>query len=191
MIEIEYKFKISKDKINSIEDRLMNLGFSSKGRFYEKTTMYDNTSKIMQKTNGRIRIRLINNETVEFSYKKPLITHSGPKKEIEYEVVINQDNAEVNLVNILKMMNFKPTSSYERYRTTYSNGKVKVTIDEFPFADFVEIEGDEDKVTDIAFKLQFNVKEHLNDPCDTLFSQWRKKKGLKPSNHMTFNDYYK
>ena len=58
MIEIELKFKIEENQINSILENLQRIGFSfSHSRFYEKTVMFDNKNKIMQKTDGRIRLR--------------------------------------------------------------------------------------------------------------------------------------
>jgi hypothetical protein len=67
----------------------------------------------------------------------------------------------------------------------------KVEIDENPFSNFIEIEGDENDVKGIALDLGFDLVEALTKPCDTLFNEWRKGQGLSFSLHMRFDDYDK
>lgn len=143
--------------------------------------MFDNKDGLMQKTDGRIRVRKSGRE-VEFCYKKPIL-RQGVKKEIEYEIVASSYD---NLIKIISKMGFKKTTSYERYRTPYEKNKVKVTIDEYPFAVFVEIEGEEKKIAKVAKELGFDKKDNLTDSCDSLFIKWRAKRGLKPTNDMKF-----
>ena len=56
---------------------------------------------------------------------------------------------------------------------------------------FIEIEGEENKIIEIASKLNLNLKKNLTDACDTLFQQWRKERGLPFKPHMKFEDYDK
>ena len=191
MIEIEYKFQLAKEALSNLQGKLEKLYFTNKGRLYEKTTMYDNPDNLMQRTNGRIRIRNVGEVQVEFSYKKPLPSDGGPKKEIEYEVSLEQGSEA--LKHIVEHMGFHETTSYERYRTTFTNATrtIKVTLDEFPFANFIEVEGDEKDVTKTAEALGFRLADHLNKSCDTLFTEWRAERGLPMTNHMRFEDYDK
>ncbi len=192
MIEVELKFAIegtTKKYIILLE----KLGFLlATDRSYEKTTMYDNSQGLMQVSNGRIRVRTIKNNNFsncEFSYKLPLpVGKSGIKKEIEYEVRVS-DGAE--LERILKAMQYLPTTSYERYRTVLKKDKIKVTIDEYPYANFLEIEGKQREISLLAKNLGFKLKDNLSKPCDTLFTEWRKVRGLIMKPHMRFRDYDK
>lgn len=189
MIEIELKFQIEKKGIRKIVESLKNLGYVLKiQRIYEKTVMYDNHQGIMQTTDGRIRLR-VSGEKYELCYKKP-ITRDEIKMEIEYEVGVSDfDMTE----KILEMMEFAPTTSYERYRTVLvsADGAVKITIDEYPFSSFIEIEGGKENIKEVALDLGFDLKDNLTDPCDTLFQRWRKERGLPFKPHMLFNDYNK
>lgn len=109
------------------------------------------------------------------------------KTEIEYEVDVSDfDTTE----KILEMMEFTPTTSYERYRTVLV-GAVKITIDEYPFSSFIEIEGEKKNIKKVALHLGFDLKDNLIDPCDTLFQKWRAKRGLSFKPHMMFEDYDK
>ena len=49
----------------------------------------------------------------------------------------------------------------------------------------------ENKIIEIASKLNLNLKKNLTDACDTLFQEWRKERGLPFKPHMRFEDYDK
>jgi len=183
MIEVELKYYIF--DIPKILKSLKEIGFDiEQKRTLELSEMFDNESGLMQKTNGRIRVRKIG-DRVEFCYKKPLNSNKI-KKEIEYETKV-QDYEQ--LINIITEMGFTKTTSYERYRTLLTNSnKIKVTIDEYPFATFLEIEGDEEKIRTISDKLGFNIKDNLVEPCDTLFRKWRIEHSLEPIPNMLFKN---
>ncbi len=123
MVEIEYKFTVEDiaDTITGLEGLKAKL---VKPRTYELSVMYDNSAGLMQKTDGRIRVRQ-SGEVVEFCYKKPLI-REGVKHEIEHQVEVDQLDP---LLKILEAMEFSPTTSYERHRTEYELLGVKVTLD--------------------------------------------------------------
>ncbi len=183
MIEIELKFEI--EDAEKIAQALRGLDFAPKReRTYEKTVMYDNPAGLMQTTDGRVRVRQ-SGDRVEFSYKIP-ITRDEIKQELEYEVMVSDFS---ELEKILAKMEFTPTTSYERYRTELEKNGVKATIDEYPFAKFLELEGPEDKIKVAAEGLGFDLKDNLTDSCDTLFTKWRKEQGLEPVPHMRFDDY--
>jgi len=180
-IEIELKFKLEKD----IEIFLNQFDETSE-RVYQKTVMFDNNQGLMQTTNGRIRLRQTG-DSVSLSYKLPLPSETV-KKEIEWETKI--DSWKVG-EELLKAMGFDETTSYEKYRTTFQYKGVEIDIDEYPFATFVEIEGDEDSVKKIAIDLGFSLEKALIKPCDTLFNEWRASRNLPMSSHMKFDSYDK
>lgn len=185
MIEIELKFNINDPK--QIKNKLLSLNFDQKhARHFEKTVMYDNTQKLMQQTDGRIRLRKTD-VACTLSYKKP-ISRNGIKKEIEYEVgVTSYDQTD----NIIRSMGYSPVSSYEKFRHTFIKKSVIATIDEYPFATFLELEGDENEITNTAKELDFDINDNITDSCDTLFVNWRRSNGLDPKLHMEFDGYDK
>jgi predicted adenylyl cyclase CyaB len=186
-VEIELKFSIKNLSLLDFWKKLEQLWFTNKWKKYEKTSMYDNRDFLMQKTNGRIRLR-ISWEKYELSYKKPIVDDSWIKKEIEYNCdIANPDT----LSKILNTMDYYEVSSYERYRTTYMDSweLIQVTIDEFPFDIFLEIEWDEQRIIQLADDLWFSIKDNLTKPCDTLFNDRRKSQWLAEKMIMTFDDY--
>ena len=171
-----------------------NLGVEFGVRKFEKTVMFDNEDGLMQTTDGRIRLR--KNEwvvegkklkTALISYKKPLKSKDGEaKREIEIETGVEDFN---KMKEILEKMGFKEVSSYEKYRTKAKNLDIDLTIDEYPFTSFVEIEGEENKIKESALKLGFNLEKHINLPADTLFNIWRKNMGLPEKMIMDFKNF--
>jgi adenylate cyclase class 2 len=180
-IEIELKFLLQENPESFLKR------FSKAGkRVYQKTVMFDNEQRLMKKTNGRIRLRQDGEITI-LSYKLPLSSNTV-KKEIQWETKI--DSWQVGK-ELLKAMGFKETTSYEKYRTSFEYKGSKIEIDEYPFANFIEIEGEEENIKKIALDLGFNLKKAITKPCDTLFNEWRAKKGLPPTNKMLFANYDK
>lgn len=108
-IEIELKFALFE------QPEVFLKRFSNPGkRTYQKTVMFDNSQGLMQKTNGRVRLRQ-DGEAVTLSYKLPLPSDTV-KKEIEWETRV--DSWEIG-ENLLKAMRFDETTSYEKYRTSF------------------------------------------------------------------------
>jgi len=185
-IEIEYKFWV-KDKQNLIK-KLDKMTTAKKPRQYQKSVMYDNPQAIMQKTNGRIRVRTFGNSGEKaLTYKKPISSKNGAKREIEYEIFFKDPNNQIE--KILEAMEFRATTSYERYQTKWEIDGVEITLDEYPFADIIEIEGKIQKIKKLAKDLGFNIKDGLTKPVDTLFQEWRKERELSFKPHMRFDDF--
>lgn len=187
-IELEYKFWV-KDKKSLI--KILNTKTSKKKPCqYQNNMMFDNPAGLMQITDGRIRVRTLGNSgNKTLTYKKPLPPKNGAKREIEYEVVFKDTKSQIE--KILEAMKFEPTTSYERYQTSWEINGVNVTLDEYPYADIIEIEGKKQAIEKIAEELGFNIQEGLTKPTDTLFQEWRRKRGLPFKPHMRFNDFNK
>lgn len=180
-IEIELKLPLSEPPEEFLS-RFTDVG----ERTYQKTVMFDNDQGLMRKTNGRVRLRQ-DGEAVALSYKLPLPSHTV-KKEVEWETRV--DSWEIG-ENLLKAMGFNETTSYEKYRTSFDYKGVKLEVDEYPFANFLEVEGEEEDVKKIALELGFDLMSALKESCDTLFTRWRAEKGLPMKPHMRFEDYDK
>lgn len=182
-IEIELKFELKSDKIERIkkDDRITILK-----ECYQQTVMFDNADQLMERTNGRIRLRQ-HGDKITVSYKKPLPSDGNYKKEIELETEVG--NFDV-MTDILKMMGYSPTTSYEKYTThlKFKNSDAELEIQKYPFATFLEIEGEKEEIEKVAKELNLDIKNSLTKPVDTLFCEWREKRGLPFKSHMRFSD---
>ena len=172
MIEIELKFKL----IGTLKDfREKMIGhYVVQPRTLETTMMYDNKELLMQKTDGRLRIR--SGQIRTLSYKKPL-TRKGIKQEIEYEVDVSSIS-QTKL--ILNSIGFQKVSGYTRHRTIWRIKGSKVFLDEFSFGNFVEIEGSKKEIKEIAKELWFDLKSNITKSYDGIYNEMCLEKGIKP-----------
>lgn len=185
MPEIEYKFALT-GSIAEMSRRLTSLGFQLSKRHRERTTMFDNDEGLMRVTNGRLRLRRSGRQA-SMSYKKPLPNQSGgPKRETEFQIDVS---SYAQAWKIIGRLGFKESSSYEKYRLAARRCDVTVTIDEYPYQTFVEIEGPPEEIRRVAGQLGFDIRSHLSEPADTLFNRWRRERGLPEKMHLRFTDY--
>ncbi|MFH1643746.1 MAG: class IV adenylate cyclase [bacterium] len=187
MVEKELKFKIQ--DINKLLDKLDNLGAKKEKRVFERTVMFDNSSGIMKVTDGRLRLRTKIEENgtkgAQLSYKKPL-TRKGIKQEIDIVVDIGDPQ---KIEKILYYADYKPVSSYERFRTIYYLYDAEISIDEFPFGNYIEVEADNlEKLRELATKLDFSMEKNITLSYDTLYYNQRISEGKEPIMHIVFTD---
>ena len=186
-IEIELKFKIKNEDILKIKDT-PDIIFLEE--VHQKTVMFDNADKLMEHTDGRIRLRQQGNKT-SLSYKRPLPSVGNEKKEVEIETEVGNFEA---MANILRMMGYAPSTSYEKYTTPIKlkdKSEIHIEIQKYPFETFLEIEGDKEETEKAAKQLGFEIKNAIKKSVDTLFTEWRAIKGLPFKPRMTFKDYDK
>lgn len=182
--EVRYYYPISKKE--EIEEILSKFGELKKSlRTYEKTIQFNHCDErynfYSKEVDGRFRFRISSNEKeskCKLSWKKRLkdTTDDLVNKEEEKEVNIPFDDKDNFLYIISNVMKFPVVESYERYRTTYSNEDIEISIDEYPFGLALEIEN---KSTD-------------KDPMEVV-ADWTKKMNLDINNsyRLSWDDKYK
>ena len=100
------------------------------------------------------------------------------RKEIEF-VVEDFEKAS----QFLEALGYRQTMVYEKYRTTYELDDVLIMLDELPYGNFVEIEGDtNEQIQAIATRLRLDWSAAIGMSYTGLFENLRKALQLK------FND---
>lgn len=192
-IELEIKFLVNPKIIIEIKKKILKISeIIYKGKAYEKTTMLDNSIGLMQKDDARLRVRQISqgkndkNSKIEFSYKRRIKANGGIKQEEEIETKFVAD---IDLFfQILNKMGYEITTSYERYRETYENDNVKITLDEFPFGYILEIEGSKEYIDATCKLLNLDIEKSYPLSCDDVYVELCEKEGIKPQDHILFNN---
>lgn len=182
--EVRYYYPISKkEEIEEILSKFKELKKSL--RTYEKTIQFNHCDErynfYSKEIDGRFRFRISSNEEEtksKLSWKRRLkdTTMDNVNKEEEKEVNIEKDEVDNFLYIVSNVMRFPVVESYERYRTTYSNEDIEISIDEYPFGLALEIEN---KSTD-------------KDPMEVV-ADWTKKMNLDINNsyRLSWDDKYK
>jgi adenylate cyclase class 2 len=135
--ETEVKFFV-KD-LNRVEMRLRELkAHLIQARVHEVNLRFDNPNGDLRKELKVLRLR--NDTEAKFTFKGPNEERNDgvlSRKEIEF-TVSSFDAAK----EFLEALGFTAIAFYEKYRTTYELNDIHVMLDELPYGNFVEIEGE-------------------------------------------------
>jgi adenylate cyclase class 2 len=177
-LEIEVKFLLP--NLSLIRNRLLQLGATLvRPRTYERNIRYDNAWDGLMRQGKLLRLR---------QDTDAIITYKGdPGEDISSEVRVREE-LEMTVedfdmaASILERVGFEPRQVYEKYRETYEIEAVEVVLDEMPFGDFVELEGDEISIRTVAQQLRLDWDGRILTNYLNLFAS------LKESHQLPFED---
>ena len=121
---------------------------------------------------------------------KSYVTFKGPvqpatvKVREELETVVADGPV---LIRIFEELGFRAWFRYEKYREEFALDDVVIAVDETPVGTFVEIEGGDRGIADMAIALGRNPSDYLLDSYRSLFCQHRTQLGL-PITDMLFDE---
>jgi len=144
---LEVEAKLWVDDFRPVEGRLARLGAITRHpRTFERNIRYEDGAGSL--TPAGIVLRLRQDDRVRLTYKGhaesgPALAAQGLQARFEAEVTLD-DFATMDL--ILRRLGFRPAMSYEKYRTTYDLHGVEILLDEMPYGQFVEVEGEPEAI---------------------------------------------
>jgi adenylate cyclase class 2 len=121
-------------------------------------------------------LRLRKDTAARLTYKGPGETIDGvlARREIEFTVSDYQ-----SAHALLEALGYQVSLMYEKFRTTYDLDGLQVTLDEMPYGNFTEIEGQDGKqIRAAAENLGVNWDARIIDSYTALFEQLQEKLGL-------------
>ena len=133
-IEIEKKYRLTKQRRRMIEQRLRELSLEPGELEREENTIY--RGGVLERPGCALRLRRVNGRA-KLTFKQRRPGKSAIKHQEENELWIADAEA---MAAILTALNLRPGLIYEKRRTRWHVGKAVVVIDELPFGLFMEIE---------------------------------------------------
>ena len=175
--EIEAKFHIK--NLKNIELRLLELkALLIQPRVHEINLRFDRPDGELRNSQRVLRLR--QDEKARFTFKGPSEETTGgvmSRREIEFEVGDFESAKQ-----FLEALGFNAVVFYEKFRTTYELNNTHIMLDELPYGDFIEIEGDNvDMIHSIADALGLNWDAMIKAGYHALFDRVAIKYGLEPS----------
>jgi adenylate cyclase, class 2 len=139
MIEIEKKYRLTKQQRANVLRRLPKIGANYEGTELEENTLYHGEG-----LNGAsiLRLRRVGRKAI-LTYKQRLPSTSSIKHQTENETRVS--NAE-SMAEILDALGYTPALVYEKRRETWRLRKTEIVLDELPFGLYMEIEGSEQEI---------------------------------------------
>lgn len=152
-IEIEKKYRLTRRQRAQLIRRLRESGATPEGEEFEENTLYAGGHLDVSKQ--VLRLRRVGDLAL-LTYKERFASQSAIKHHREDETAVEDANA---LASILDALGYKPTLVYEKRRATWRLQGAEIVIDELPFGLFVEIEGEEDSITEVERSLGLTEAE--------------------------------
>ena len=183
-LEVEVKFLVP--DLAAFRERLQTAGAQlQQGRIYEHNIRYDNAWNGLLSRARLLRLR---------QDKIARLTFKGePAETVESEVKVREElEIEVSdfatAAAILERIGFEQRQVYEKYRETFRFEEVEVVLDEMPFGNFVELEGEEQAIRRAADKLALDWERRILDNYLALMSRLKAHHNL-PFEDLTFDNF--
>ena len=148
-LEIEVKFLV--DDLVAVRDRLLAFGARiHKPRVYERNVRFDNPLDGLRMQGKLLRLR--QDTIARLTYKGEPQTAVDSEARVREELEVEVGNFQTTQA-LLERIGFEPKQVYEKYRETFIFDRVEVVLDEMPFGDFVELEGEDASIQAAAAAL--------------------------------------
>jgi adenylate cyclase class 2 len=180
--EVEIKFQIT--DIEALTARLPKVGFRLvTSRTHELNTLYDQQAKLRRR-GALLRLRQYGQQWT-LTYKDRSNSKPGRHKS-RREIETRLENGEA-AGRIIEALGFKPSFSYEKFRSEWADSTGHVVIDETPIGNYGEIEGPPEWIDTTAERLGISQEQYITASYAELFLAWKRKIRSK-AQHMLFAD---
>lgn len=127
------------------------------------------------RSEGRV-LRLRQDTEARLTYKGAGRSEKGIVNRTEIEFVVD-DFEKAKL--FLEVLGYQKLLQYDKYRTTYEFEDCHIMLDELPYGNFVEIEGENTTaIHSAANKLGLNMQTAISESYSSLFEKVRRTLGL-------------
>jgi adenylate cyclase, class 2 len=148
-----------------------------RGRRLQEDCLLDTPDERLRQRRCVLRIRL--------EPGKSLLTFKGPvqpspmKLREELETVVADGDT---MLRLFEELGFQVWFRYQKYREEFGYEDAVIALDETPIGTFVEIEGGERAITEMARSLGRDAADYLLDSYRALFWQYREEHKLAATN---------
>jgi adenylate cyclase class 2 len=177
-LEVEVKFYMP--ELAAFRQRLLAAGaVLKKPRLHERNVRFDTADERLYRELSLLRVR--QDTAVTLTYKGPPqhLPQSEAKVREELEVQVSDFDT---LSQIFQRLGFAPMQVYEKYRETFQWQNVEIVLDELPYGNFIELEGDESGIKTAVSHLKLNWQARILGNYLGLMAQ------LKAHHNLPFND---
>ncbi len=163
---IENEVKLYVPDLKQVESGLLHLGAECVvPRTYERNVRYDTTDGTLSSRGVVLRLREDNG--LRLTYKEPA-THAGDGITSRFEAEVSISDFDTMHL-ILDRLGFKPYVVYEKYRTTYHYHQTEIVLDEMPYGNFVEIEGETSNIQQVIIDLSLQSATRMGSNYLAIF----------------------
>jgi adenylate cyclase class 2 len=181
---LEREVKLRFDDAQAARAAVLEAGATPlRSRRLQEDCLLDSADESLRRRRCVLRVR------VESS--KSLITFKGPvqpslmKVREELETVVADGSL---LLRVLEQLGYRVWFRYQKYREEFALEDVIVAVDETPVGTFVEIEGGDRGIAELAIALGRGPSDYLLDSYRRLYELDCQRRGVAPCGMMLFED---
>ncbi len=163
-LEIEVKIRVQHLDALRRKIRLLPADLET-ARAFERNMVFDTAGGHLKGQGILLRLRQ-QGARVLLTMKSPLQGQTAYKVREETEVDVSDFE---KLKKIFAAIGFQVCFVYEKYREVYRALGAQIMVDETPIGNFIEIEGDPDRIDAVAARLGFAASDYIADSYYRLF----------------------
>jgi adenylate cyclase, class 2 len=150
MLETEVKFHLN--DLPALRERLLAAGAHiHKPRVFERNVRFDTVDESLLAHDALLRLR--QDTAVRLTLKiPPSAAEQSRQVKVMQELEVSVSDFDT-MSQILERLGYGPVQVYEKYRETFTLDGVEIVLDQLPYGDFIELEGDEATIHRLADRL--------------------------------------
>ena len=168
MVEIEVKVQV-KDPASARQAILKSGAELEKERYPEENTLFDLPSRVLTEKRCALRLRRAGRK-VFLTFKGAPQKSRRFKVREEHETEVRDEKA---VRQILRGLGFVAVFRYEKSRTTFRRGRLKISLDETAAGAYLEFEGERSDIVKYARTLGFSSADMIKQDYVEILRQGR------------------
>jgi adenylate cyclase class 2 len=174
-IETEVKIKIEDPagfsrRMTALKPEILS------ARHFEDNVLFDFPDQKLSFNRCLLRVRLTENQSL-LTFKGPARQEGIFKTREELETELDNGAA---MLQVLSRIGMRVCFQYQKYRQEYGLDGVRVAIDETPIGNYVEFEGSEEAIRNLARKMGILESQFLRSSYYSLYVEHCQAKGEEP-----------
>ena len=179
---LEREIKLRFDSTEAARAAVLSAGATPvRSRRLQEDCLLDTPDERLRRRRCVLRVRMESGKSL-LTFKGP-VQPSEMKLRDELETVVGDGTL---LLQVLEELGYTVWFRYQKYREEFALDDVIVAVDETPVGTFVEIEGGDRGIAELAIALGFSPADYLVDSYRALFAQHCERLG-QPITDMVFD----
>lgn len=171
---VEREIKLLYDSAEEAREAVLAAGATPvHGRRMQEDALLDTDDEQLRRRRCILRVRAENGKA-RLTFKGP-VQPAAMKVREEVETLVGDGEV---LLRVLEELGLHVWFRYEKYREEFASEDVIIAVDETPVGVFVEIEGGEDGITQMAAALGRGPSDYVLDSYRGLYLAHREREGL-------------
>jgi len=182
-IGLEREIKLRFASVGEARHAVVALGATPvRGRRLQEDCLLDTSDEQLRQRRCVLRVRVEPGRSI-LTFKGP-VQPSPMKLREERETVVGDGEA---LLRLFEELGFHPWFRYQKYREEFGYENVIVAVDETPMGAFMELEGSEQGIVDLAERLGRSAADYVLDSYRGLYVKHCEEHGM-PIGDMLFDE---